>query len=423
MRHAVIFSSFVPKTDVALRTGAYFLDLLKRHNAEDDIYLGINTGSCDQWDAMASTSGLNVKFAHVQEHLSCDSDVAGFQAALNLARKDGFPHDYYWFGHSKGVSHQAYSDAELLRSIIERDFWCRRAEVQRLVDPEKHGTFGSFFTPPSDNQSALIDVMRRLFLNDHWMPVGLINMYTFFGMTGASLREIFRRTSPDLLRRNLISDIGVHRYFFEGGFSWLADMCGFRPVPINLKVSRLPLSWITTASSWENNARLSAKKIENWSSDWNNYAVEPVPHYQNGNIHLNHAAADSEVYARGHKGDLSLRDVYQCFSKAEHPPVWLDELDALLSPVRDLGVPVWLNSGLDEHCQLALKEYFGPSSSVLSSNDARIKISTARDIGTSGDNGLYFILSETAQGFEVALPSDATEVSRSRFAATYRLDR
>lgn len=420
MRHSVIFSSFVPKTDVALQTGAYFLGLLKRLNAEDDIYLGINTGSCDQWDAMVSASGLNVKTAYVQEHLSCDSDVAGFQAALNLARKDGFPHDYYWFGHTKGVSHRAYSDAELLRSIIERDFWSRRAEVERLVDPEKHGTFGSFFTPPSDNQSPLIDVMRRLFLQDHCMPIGLINMYTFFGMTGASLREISRKTSPDLLRRNLVSDIGVHRYFFEGGFSWLADMCGFRPVPINLKASRLPLSLITTPSSWENNARLSAKRIDNWSNDRSNYKVEPSPHCQGGNIHLDHASVGSEIYAAGHKGYLSLRDLYQCFSKAEPPPVWIDELDALLSPVRDLGVPVWLDSGLDEQCQLALKEYFGRSYSVLSSKDARIKISTVIDIET-GDDGLYFILSEVAQGFEVALPIGATEISRSQFAVAYRL--
>ena len=269
MRHAVILSSFVPSTTVAEAVGSYYLDIINKYFSDCKIYIGVNVGSSHKWRSMMEKSGLNITICEVSERLSVNSDVAGFQAVLATLRSTRAAHDFYWFGHTKGATHERYSDAELLRDIIEQNFWSRRDEIDKYCDPARNGAFLPLPMLASGPALGVINYLKEVFPSVY-PPVGAFPTYTFFGMTGVALRNFLASAEDRFFSRNLLDEPGLSRYFFEGGFSWFADMAGFKPYLVRaetISVNAQSMQSPCHPNEFALNRLKVARCIDVWSSN------------------------------------------------------------------------------------------------------------------------------------------------------------
>ena len=275
LSHAVLLSSYIIDTDTSHRVGAYYLDLIKSHFADCKIYIGINTGSSDIWRKMIKSSGLDVNICEVKSGLTVNSDVSGFQAILQNIKEFGSHHDYYWFGHTKGSTHETYEAAEALRWVIDRDFWSRRSEIEAHCDPLQHGTFPALPMPcgSSWSEDGASAYLRRIFPAT-CRPIGYVTTYTFFGMTGPALRTFLESVASTFFESNLVNEGGVSRYFFEGGFAWVADMGGFEPYLLAKEVTTqkpLDLTGPCHPNDFIINQLKVEKMIQKWKEDPSGY--------------------------------------------------------------------------------------------------------------------------------------------------------
>jgi len=103
-RDAVVFSSYVPN-EQALRIAKQFLEVFRAQFADCDFFVGINGGSLPEWETALRDSGLRtMRIGNVSPELVVDSDVSGFQKALELMRREGKEYRLVWLGHTKGVT-------------------------------------------------------------------------------------------------------------------------------------------------------------------------------------------------------------------------------------------------------------------------------------------------------------------------------
>jgi hypothetical protein len=294
-------SSYVPETKVGLAIGDYYLDLLWRNFADCKVYVGINTGSCERWRVMLAQSGLDIVVCEVPQNLSVDSDVAGFQAVLRTLRATRANHEYYWFGHTKGASHQRFEDAEALRAVIEQNFWSRRAEVEARCEPTRHGAFPALPMPAAGPNEAVIAYLKSIFPS-RYQPIGYVATYTFFGLTGIALRNFLGSADNRFFENNLLDGTGVSRYFFEGGFSWIADMAGFEPLLLHknfdASTGNLRLHGPCSPNEFSENQHRVAQMIESWRLDRANYDFQGWPVWVGDQIQLGYETYDAETFFR-----------------------------------------------------------------------------------------------------------------------------
>ncbi|MCJ2082335.1 glycosyltransferase family 61 protein [Methylobacterium sp. J-090] len=288
-RHAVLLSSYVPDTDVGLAIGEYYLDMLSRNFADCTVYVGINTGSCERWRIMLAQSELDIVVCEVPQRLTVNSDVAGFQAVLRTLRATRAKHDYYWFGHTKGASHKKYEEAELLRWVIERDFWSRRNEIETNCDPMQYGAFPALPMPAAGPNTEVVAYLKRLFPT-RYSPIGYISTNTFFGITGIALRNFLASVDSSFFERNLLDGTGISRYFFEGGFSWIGDMAGFEPYLLH-KAYRIPFDAPALRepghpNEFEQNQQRVAGMIEAWRLNRSNFDFQGWPVWVGDKVQL-----------------------------------------------------------------------------------------------------------------------------------------
>ena len=192
MRHAVLFSSFIPSTEVGESVADYWLSILRKYHHDSDIYVGINCGSSPTWERKLDSSELRIIKSFVTEDRVVDSDVSGYQAAMEAARRSGRSYDYYWFGHSKGATHSQFDYADMLRKQIEARFWSKRDHVENFCDINRFGVFGGFFCPMTRPDNQVVEKIKKLYRSElgiigYWTP------FSFFGLTGPSLCRFFDR--------------------------------------------------------------------------------------------------------------------------------------------------------------------------------------------------------------------------------------
>ncbi|MEE8631029.1 MULTISPECIES: hypothetical protein [Methylobacterium] len=259
------------------RIGEYYIELIGRYFSDSDIYIGINQGSSDKWRKMIAKSGLRAIVADVPPHLWVNSNVAGFQAALSALRDSNVRYDHYWFGHSKGTTHSTYEEADLLRWVIEKDFWTRRAEIEAECDPLTCGAVPALPMPAESANTSVALYLRSIY-NAPYRPIFYIPTYTYFGMGGRSLNIFLEKASKRFFAENILNGPGVSRYFFEGGFSWIADMAGFEPYLLKKETDGRELLIPTcecNPNDFELNQLKVAKMIEAWKAD-------KISYYYNG---------------------------------------------------------------------------------------------------------------------------------------------
>jgi hypothetical protein len=221
---ALVFSSYVPTT-VALSIAVEFLRLFERDFADCDVYVGINTGSLPEWERALADSPLRVRVGKVAPRLSVDSDAAGFQKALELMRDEGRSYDLVWFGHTKGAT----SNNPALRQRLIGDFYLERERISRAF---RHPRVGSFGHDVSYSE-VLPQIDARVDSEILAMPypsIGIFYLHTFYVMRGSIIRQFLEHCSEEFFSKNLVSDLGFDRYFFERDFPRLADRSGYYPL-------------------------------------------------------------------------------------------------------------------------------------------------------------------------------------------------
>lgn len=282
-RHAVVFSSYIPNREVAFQVGRYFLKWLEKYNRDDDIYIGVNEGSADEWIGMIEAAPLNVTICRVPPNLSCSSDVAGYQAALTGLKNSGKTYDYVWFGHTKGATHPTYDEGHGIREHLEHTFWSQKAVVEAACDPQKFGTFAYDYLPVADPHYQTVELLKSLYPSSVANPIGYVTLYSFFGITGQALEAFLKNADPRFFASNLVSEVGLNRYFFEAGFAWVSDMGGYEPY-IMSKINSNDRSQFCGLSNTSGNASKVSSSINKWLKDKVNYIITPYPYADNGHV-------------------------------------------------------------------------------------------------------------------------------------------
>jgi hypothetical protein len=222
---AVVFSSYVPNVQ-ALLVAKQFLEVFRGRFADCDFFVGINAGSLPEWEVALRESGLRkMRIGNVSPELVVDSDVAGFQQALDLMRREGKEYRLVWMGHTKGVT---ANHPELRSHLIER-FYLDRDYIARMFDDPRVGSFGYNMT--IDQGLAEIDArMDSLLFRFPYRGIGTFYLHTFYVLRGSIVKQFLDGCTEEFFARNLVSELGFDRYFFERDFSRLADKFGYYPV-------------------------------------------------------------------------------------------------------------------------------------------------------------------------------------------------
>jgi len=222
---AVVFSSYVPTVE-ALAVASEFLQVFKERFSDCDFYVGINTGSLPEWRRMLEASGLrSLTIGEVEPRLAVDSDVSGFQRALQTMHDGGKDYRLVWMGHTKGAT---ANNPDVRRHLI-KDFYMKRDRITRVFNNPRVGSFGHDATV--DLELAALDALmdERLF-RFPCRGIGTFYLHTFYALRGSIVRKFLDGCSVDFYTRNIVSELGFDRYFFERDFSRLADKSGYYPV-------------------------------------------------------------------------------------------------------------------------------------------------------------------------------------------------
>jgi hypothetical protein len=225
-KNAVVFSSWLPP-QVVYRGGLY-LSYIKEFFKDCDIYIGVNHNSDLSWVDMIelNMNMENVNITLVDPELSVNSDVSGFQVALDAMRNSGKQYDTVYFMHSKGTSypfdHQWY--------ISCRDYFMQFAEKRVECDSELQkddvGGWAHIARKFNMNESDYYKLMKS-FIELDISNSAQDNMWliTHYAIKGEIVDWFFKNCTPEFFTTKL-----EDRYFFEVCFPLIIDAYGKKRV-------------------------------------------------------------------------------------------------------------------------------------------------------------------------------------------------
>jgi hypothetical protein len=275
-RDAVVFSWFVPRQMPEL--GEYYLGLLRYYHPDSGLFIGMNHGSDPVWEERFQASGLNVEVRWARPEVGDSWDATGFLTALEAFSQSDEAFDLVWFGHTKGASGAQHTDYYRNRIELQRNFWSRRDEVDRIFSDETIGVFARRFTPwweghAGNELPALLRVYR-----DAYAPLGLAAFDTFFVVRAAIVHR-FCRTVADGYFQTAPAVYGASRWFFEMAFPSVATMQGFEPyIDPDVYGEDDPRDDAWLRYDPKQNHRLLRRELDRWRADPVAYA--PVRMYQ-----------------------------------------------------------------------------------------------------------------------------------------------
>jgi hypothetical protein len=225
LRDAVVFSSWVPESGLAL--AAYYLEMLKRRHGDSKVFVGINHGSAPGWRAMVEASGLDVAVREASPRVAISSDVAGTIAALSALRDCAERFDVVWFGHTKGISKLDQLEYGLARWAIERWFWDAREEVDGIFADPSIGVWAPHWLMCQPEHLAQTDALRRMY-DAPCAPLGAMAVSTHFAMRYGCVRDFADRVHPKFFYDGPEA-FGGNRFFGEFALPNVAIVQGYEP--------------------------------------------------------------------------------------------------------------------------------------------------------------------------------------------------
>ncbi len=232
MKSCVVFASWIPKKSIKL--GKYYLDTLAKYHRDSDIYLGINYGSAPEWVDLAWKSELNIHLGLAPRHKHVNSDVAGFVEGLNQLRNSGKKYDVIWFAHTKGASYRNFKASQPFRDHFEKNFWSKREEIEHIFAKQKNiGVVANELMINRYMEHNRDTNRLSEFYPFKYQTIGYFVVSTYFAMRGSVVHEFIDHGNPDFFRKNLVSELGFSRWFFEANFHAISDRMGYEPLWLN----------------------------------------------------------------------------------------------------------------------------------------------------------------------------------------------
>lgn len=254
-RSIVLFSSYVPKDKLWL--GKAYLDIIDTVFPKTPVLIGDSHGSCEEWWMPLANSGRLIGKSDARFNI--DSDAEGFMECLRMLKRHGEEYDIVWLFHTKGSSHDDDYALKYL-GMFKRIFFGRRYEIERCYEVHrKLGVVGNFLMP---NRHSFANTYRLSTVYPHFkcQPIGYMAVHTFYAMNGHAIHNFIHKCHLDFFERNIVSDLGFDRWFFEANFPAVADMQGYDIFSLD-------------AVPFENREKYLLK-LESWRRDPVNYKPE-----------------------------------------------------------------------------------------------------------------------------------------------------
>ncbi len=140
-----MFAWFVPERVPEL--GDYYFELPRYHHPDPKLFIGMNHGSDPVREERFLTSGLDAEVRWARPEIGDSWDTTGFPTALEGFHESDNTFDLVWFGHTKGGSSGLHADYHQHRLDLQRNFWARRHEVERIFIEPAIGLFALRFSP------------------------------------------------------------------------------------------------------------------------------------------------------------------------------------------------------------------------------------------------------------------------------------
>lgn len=219
MNIAIAFSSYIPNND-KLYVGQWFLDkinLLKSF-VNIEVFCGVNYGSCQQWINKISQS--NFVYDIVPKNLHIDSDASGYQLALKLIKNSNKDFDYIFFIHTKG----GVNDRDSFYIELDNLFFNNQSFINildRLKD-EKYGGYAPWFTFTTGPKINSLDTFYKF----NFTPFFGMFLQSFYVIKYSIIKEFLYNCSNDFYEKNLVTELGFDRYFFERDMATIINRMG-----------------------------------------------------------------------------------------------------------------------------------------------------------------------------------------------------
>jgi hypothetical protein len=229
----VFYSSYIPNEE-KLFIGEDFLKQMLKDFKDSIICIGIQKGSTDLWIEIIEkykSLGLDVYYDRIDDDLYVNSDVSGFQKALEIYCKKLDYKDFdgcVWFGHSKGVT----SNNIGYHNFSMKYFWDRKLELENLLSNKEVGSYGFYLSViPGYKDSKINDIWRNY--TEYQFPhksMGYMYTNTFFICKKEPFLNVFKSIKDNFFKEKLVGVGGEgDRYFFERDFIHFVDMQNLRP--------------------------------------------------------------------------------------------------------------------------------------------------------------------------------------------------
>lgn len=259
MSGVIIYSSFFPNKEQLFR-GIDFLNLIKNKFSNYRIYIGIQNNTIYDWEESIikfKNYGLDIIYGYVNPSLYVNSDVSGYQKAIELLKKDErkIKGEFIWFGHSKGVTTNILTYHEYCLKY----FWGKKDHIEsRLKSDKNFGCYGTHisFLPFYDKIKILNIWKNYSILEDKKPVIPFMFVNTFFVIKLSIFEKMLSGLNSIFFESKLIGHNGEgDRYFFERDFIHFVDILGYLPI----------FEEVSPNNSWLNPDKSTIEKeIELW---------------------------------------------------------------------------------------------------------------------------------------------------------------
>jgi hypothetical protein len=231
----VFYSSFIPNKE-KLFIGEDFLKIMLKNFKQSIICIGIQKNSINEWVELIETyknHGLEIYYENINEELYVNSDVSGFQKALEIyCKKLNYKsfNGCVWFGHSKSVT----SNNIGYHNFIMKYFWEKKEKLEfDLLSKNETGSYSFYLSViPNYGQSKINDIWSNYTdFKFSKNSIGYMYTNTFFMCKKEPFLNVFKNIKEDFFNKKLMGVSGEEgdRYFFERDFIHFVDMQNLEP--------------------------------------------------------------------------------------------------------------------------------------------------------------------------------------------------
>jgi len=259
MSGIIVYSSFFPTKDQLFR-GIDFLNVIKNNFSNYKIYIGIQNNTVVDWEneiIKFKNYGLDIVYGYADPSLYVNSDVSGYQKAIELLKKNEkiIKGQFIWFGHSKGVTTNNLTYHE----YCIKNFWEKKIHIEsRLKSDKSFGCYGTHisFLPFYDKVKILNIWKNYSILENKKTVLPFMFVNTFFVIKLHIFKKMLTGLNSVFFESKLIGHNGVgDRYFFERDFIHFVDILGYLPIFEEVSPNN---SWLVP------NKNTIEKEIELW---------------------------------------------------------------------------------------------------------------------------------------------------------------